>query len=84
MDFFVYDLTFIKLREVSVGYNLPVNKWSFLKWANKATLSLTARNPVLIYAKTNDFDPSEISDISGERGQMPGTRGWGFNLKFGF
>ncbi|MBI3138964.1 MAG: SusC/RagA family TonB-linked outer membrane protein [Sphingobacteriales bacterium] len=84
MDFFVYDLTFIKLREVSVGYNLPVNKWSFLKWANKATVSLTARNPVLIYAKTNDFDPSEISDVSGERGNMPGTRGWGINLKFGF
>ncbi|MBI5373097.1 MAG: SusC/RagA family TonB-linked outer membrane protein [Sphingobacteriales bacterium] len=83
MDFFVYDLTFIKLREVSIGYNLPINKWSFLKWANKATVSLTARNPVLIYAKTNDFDPSEISDVSGERGNMPGTRGWGINLKFG-
>lgn len=81
MDFYVYDLTFIKLREVSLGYNLPVNKWGFLKWATKANISLTARNPVLIYAKTNDFDPSEISDVSGERGQMPGTRGWGVNLR---
>ncbi len=84
MDFFVYDLTFIKLREVSLGYNLPVSKISFLNWATKASFSLTARNPVLIYAKTNDFDPSEISNLSGERGNMPGTRGWGFNLKFGF
>lgn len=83
MDFFVYDLTFIKLREVSIGYNLPVNKWGFLKWANRAVISVTANNPVLIYAKTNDFDPSEISNLSGERGNMPGTRGFGFNLKFG-
>jgi hypothetical protein len=83
MDFFVYDLTFIKLREVSIGYNLPVNKINFLKWATKVSLSLTARNPILIYAKTNDFDPSEISNVSGERGNMPGTRGLGFNLKIG-
>jgi len=85
MDFFIYDLTFVKLREVSIGYNLPIDKWGFTrKWANKAVLSLTARNPVLIYAKTEDFDPSEISNLSGERGNMPGTRGFGVNLKLGF
>ncbi|MGQ0740454.1 MAG: SusC/RagA family TonB-linked outer membrane protein [Bacteroidota bacterium] len=84
-DSYVFDLTFVKLREVSLGYNLPVDKWGFTKkWANKAVLSLTARNPVLIYAKTEDFDPSEISNLSGERGNMPGTRGFGVNLKLGF
>ncbi len=83
-DDFVYDLTFVKLREVSLGYNLPVDKWGFTKkWANRAVLSLTSRNLVLIYAKTKDFDPSEISNVSGERGNLPGTRGWGVNLKLG-
>ena len=82
-DPYVYDLTFVKLREVSFGYTLPVQKWGF-KWAQKAVLSLVARNPILIYAKTADFDPSEIANISGESGNMPGTRGWGVNLKLGF
>ena len=82
-DPYVYDLTFVKLREVSLGYTLPVQKWGF-KWAQKAVLSLVARNPILIYAKTADFDPSEIANISGESGNMPGTRGWGVNLKLGF
>lgn len=83
-DEFVYDLTFVKLREFSVGYNLPVNKIGIGKWANSATLNLVARNPLLIYAKTKDLDPSEISSISGERGNFPGTRGFGFNLRVGF
>jgi TonB-linked SusC/RagA family outer membrane protein len=82
-DPFVYDLTFVKLRELSLGYTLPVQKWGF-KWAQKAVLSVVARNPILIYAKTADFDPSEIANISGESGNMPGTRGWGVNLKLGF
>jgi len=84
-DPYVYDLTFVKLREVSLGYSLPVSKWNFTrKWAIRAVLSVTARNPVLIYAKTDDFDPSEISTLSGEAGNLPGTRGFGVNLKLGF
>ncbi len=84
-DPYVYDLTFVKLREVSLGYSLPIEKWGFTKkWARQAVLSLTARNPVLIYAKTDDFDPSEISNLSGEAGNLPGTRGFGVNLKLGF
>jgi hypothetical protein len=84
MDEFVYDLTFVKLRELSIGYNLPVDKIGIGRWANRATLSLVARNPVLIYATTPDFDPSEIANLSGETGQFPGTRSFGFNLRVGF
>jgi hypothetical protein len=83
-DDYVYDLTFIKLRELSIGYNIPVNKLKIGNWAQRATVSLVARNPVLIYAETADFDPSEISNVSGERGNFPGTRGFGINLKVGF
>ncbi|MES2646640.1 MAG: SusC/RagA family TonB-linked outer membrane protein [Bacteroidota bacterium] len=80
-DPYVYDLTFVKLREVSIGYNIPVKKLGIDKWMNKAVFSVVARNPILIYAKTKDFDPAEISASSGESGQYPGTRGFGFNLK---
>ena len=80
----IFDLTYVKLREVSIGYNIPVNKLSMGKWVKKANFSLVASNALLIYAKTKDFDPSEISARSGEGGQFPGFRGIGVNLKLGF
>jgi hypothetical protein len=84
-DEFVYNLTFVKLRELSIGYEIPVSRMGNLgKVMNRAVFSLVARNPFLIYAQTRDFDPSEISRIGGERGQFPGTRGFGFNLRVGF
>jgi TonB-linked SusC/RagA family outer membrane protein len=84
-DEFVYDLTFVKLRELSIGYQIPINKIGGLsKIVNRATFSLVGRNLWLIHAKTKDFDPSEISNISGETGNLPGTRGIGFNLRVGF
>lgn len=83
-DDYVYDLTFVKLREVSIGYHIPVKKLGFGKYVQNATFSIVARNPVLIYAKTKDFDPSEVSANSGETAQLPGTRGFGFNLRVGF
>lgn len=84
MDDYVYDLTYVKLREVSIGYYLPVEKMGLSKVINKAQFSIVARNPVLIYAQTKDFDPSELSGVANENGQYPGTRGFGFNLKVGF
>jgi len=83
-DDYIYDLTFVKLREVSFGYNIPLNKIGLEKYLQRANLSIVARNPLLIYAKTKDFDPSEISAVVGESGQFPGTRGLGFNLTVGF
>lgn len=84
-DPYVYDLTFVKLREISLGYKLPVEKWGFTrKWAQRAELSFVSRNLILIYATTDDFDPSEISNLSGEAGNLPGTRGFGVNLRIGF
>ena len=81
---FIYDLTFVKLRELSIGYKIPVSKFGVGKYLRNATFSIVARNPWLIYAKTKDFDPSEITAIYGEDGQFPGTRSLGFNLKLGF
>jgi hypothetical protein len=84
-DDFIYDLTFVKLRELSLGYKLPLQKWGNIsKHVQSASISLVARNPWLIYATTRDFDPSEISNTYGENGQFPGTRSFGFNLRLGF
>ncbi len=80
----VYDLSYVKMREFSIGYRLPMDRINIGKYIKSATFSVIARNPWLIYSKTKDFDPSEISGISGEDGQFPGTRSLGFNLKLGF
>ena len=81
----IFDLTFLKLREVSVGYNIPINKLGNVKkYVKRANFSIIGNNLWLIYAKTRDFDPSEISAQSGEGGQFPGLRGIGANLKISF
>lgn len=81
---FIYDLTFVKLREFSVGYKLPISRMGLSKYIQNATFSVIARNPWLIYSKAKDFDASEISNTYGEDGQLPGTRSLGVNLRIGF
>lgn len=82
---FVHDLTFVKLREVSVGYNIPVKKIGGIsKYVQGARFSVISRNPWLIYSDSKNFDPSEISNIYGEDGQLPGTRSLGVNLSIRF
>jgi len=49
-----------------------------------ARFELTGRNLWLMYAKSKDFDPSEITATEGETAQYPGTRGIGFNLRVTF
>ena len=83
-DFSVHDLTYVKLRELSIGYDLPLQKLGLGKYIQGATISLVSQNPWLIYAKTKDFDPSEIARAAGEQGQFPGIRSFGANLKLNF
>jgi len=82
---FVYDMTFVKLRELSFGYKLPLQRMGGInKYVKNATFSIVARNPWLIYSKVKGFDPSELSDVTGESANFPGTRSLGVNLKLGF
>ena len=82
-DMSIFDASYIKVREVSLGYTFPVSKWGW-KWIKRANVSVVARNPWLIWASNPDFDPSEISQTYGEAGQLPGVRSYGVNFKFGF
>jgi hypothetical protein len=54
------------------------------KYIQSAQFSLVSQNPWLIYSKTKDYDPSEISQAGGEAGQFPGIRSFGANLKLNF
>jgi TonB-linked SusC/RagA family outer membrane protein len=82
---FIHDLTYVKIREASLAYRIPVNKIGNLsKYVQGASLSLIARNPWIIYRDAKNFDPSEISGVQGEDGQLPSTRSLGASLKFIF
>ncbi len=80
----IYDLTYVKLRELSLSYDLPVSKLFKKVRVNGISFSVVGRNVLMLYAKVHDFDPSEISQVQGEDGQLPGTRSVGFNFKLNF
>lgn len=83
-DDYIYDLTFVKLRELSIGYRIPTAKLGISKYIKSAKFAVVGRDLWLLYAKTKDFDPSQISAVTGEQSQLPGTRGIGFNLSLSF
>jgi TonB-linked SusC/RagA family outer membrane protein len=84
-DQHIYDLTFVKLREVNFGYRIPVQNIGGLgKVFTSASVSVIGRNLWLLNSGARDFDPSEISGGFGENGQFPSLRSYGFNLKLGF
>jgi TonB-linked SusC/RagA family outer membrane protein len=84
-DPYIYDLSYIKLRELSIGYDLPIEKMGQLgRYVQAINISLVAQNPWLIFSKSKDIDPSEVSGVAGEQGQFPGIRSWGANLKVNF
>jgi TonB-linked SusC/RagA family outer membrane protein len=82
---YTYDATYIKLREVSVGYNLP-KKWFGSIPVQSARFSLVSQNPWLIYtkARVKGIDPSQLQTSFYEGGQLPATRTLGFNLNLTF
>jgi len=55
-DKFIYDGSFIKLRQIIISYNIPVNGLKFAK-LQSASISFVARNLATFYKQTKDFDP---------------------------
>ncbi|QHT71928.1 SusC/RagA family TonB-linked outer membrane protein [Rhodocytophaga rosea] len=82
-DLFVYDGSFIKLRQVILSYNLPVSYIKFIR-IQSASLSLVGRNLAILYSHATNSDP-ESSYTSGngqglEALSIPRTRSYGLNL----
>jgi len=84
-ELFMISASYLKLREVRLGYNLPskvLARTGFLKSAN---LGLVVGNAWLIAApgKKYGVDPSEIENFWQEGGQLPSSRTIGLNLRVG-
>jgi hypothetical protein len=83
-----YDASFIKLRELSIGYNLPKAWISKIKMSN-ARISAVGRNLWIIYQKTpRGIDPEAALNAGNgqgmESGSLPPTTTFGFDIKISF
>lgn len=88
---FMYDASYVKMREIRLGFNMPTNAAQLVR-AKSVNFSTFVTNPWLIYAKSKSFgiDPSELEgDFNNsipwtEGGQLGQTRQVGASLKFTF
>jgi TonB-linked SusC/RagA family outer membrane protein len=87
-DYWIYDGSFVKLRQLVFGYNFPR---SLLERTpiNNLGLSFVARNLWVIHKSIDNVDPeSAYSSNGGAQGleyfALPAIRSYGFNLRVGF
>lgn len=85
---FVYDASFIKLRELSLSYTFPKSMLSSLKVVKGLSVSLIARNLWTIMKHTPNIDPESAVNASNGQGLelngYPATRNIGFNVNVKF
>jgi TonB-linked SusC/RagA family outer membrane protein len=85
---YVYDQTFLMLRELSLSYSIPKNliKNTFIQ---SASVGIIGRNLGFLYKKMDNFDPiSSYSTSNFAQGMLyftlPTTRSIGFNVNIKF
>lgn len=85
---YIYDASYVKLRELSLGYSVPDSFLKRLNWGVKrASISFVAQNPWLIYSAVPNIDPSEMGAATEgyiEGGQAASVRSYGFTVNLTF
>ena len=85
---FVYDASFIKLRELSLTYNFPKNLLAKQRVFKGISVSLVARNLWTILKYTDNIDPeSSINNTNGQGLELNGypySRNIGLNVNLKF
>jgi len=84
---FVYDASFVKLRQVVIGYNLPT-RWFGRLGVQGANVSLVARNLAVLSKHTPNIDPESNYNNSVAQGLelagVPPFRSFGLNINLKF
>jgi TonB-linked SusC/RagA family outer membrane protein len=81
----MYDASFVKLRELQMGYNIPDKVWGKLPFRG-VHVSLVGRN-LLLWDRVPHVDPENMSYAGGtalpgiENMAIPSTRSYGINLR---
>lgn len=83
----IYSSSFVKLREVRLGYDLP-SEWLHRIGFTGATVTLVGRNLWIIHKNVPNVDPETAFNTGNGQGlehlSLPGTRSYGINLNFKF
>jgi hypothetical protein len=84
---FIYDASFIKLRQITLGYQLPKKLLSKTPVQN-LTVSFVARNLAILKKNVPNIDPESSYTSSNSQGLdyfgFPATRTYGFNIRANF
>ncbi|MBB5635892.1 TonB-linked SusC/RagA family outer membrane protein [Pedobacter cryoconitis] len=83
----VYSATYIKLREIKLGYTLP-SQWIKSIGLQSATISAVGRNLFILHKNVPNIDPESAFNTGNGQGLedlgLPTVRTMGFNLNFKF
>jgi hypothetical protein len=85
----LYDGTYVKLRQLTLSYSLPKSFISKIK-LRELDLSVFARNVAILYKKSENFDPevsnrdASLSSQGSEFASNPSARNIGFRVKLTF
>ncbi len=86
-DLYAYSGTNLRLREVALGYSIPVDFVKKSGFIQSAKLSLVGRN-LYFFKRDAPFDPEIATAVSNRGGieyaSLPSTRNIGLNLKLSF
>ena len=84
---FIYDASYVKLRQVTLGYSFPRALLSRTPFTN-LMLSFVGRNLAILHKNVDNIDPESSYTNSNAQGLdyfgMPATRTYGFNLRVTF
>lgn len=92
-EMYVFDGSFLKLREAYVSYNLPKHLYSRIKGIKRANISITGTNLALLWvhkSNTMRLDPeaggvsSDSRGVGFEQATVPNSRSIGLKLGFTF
>jgi hypothetical protein len=85
---FVFDASYVKLREVALSYSLPKSLIARIHPIKAVDFSLTGRNLWIIHKNLKYADPEDgmsSGNIQGyQSGAYPSTRVFGFNVRLRF
>ncbi|MEI6141939.1 MAG: SusC/RagA family TonB-linked outer membrane protein [Mariniphaga sp.] len=83
----IFDASFVKFRELSIGYNLP-KEWAKVIKAESVNISLIGRDLWIIHKNAPDIDPETANNTGNAQGlenlQLPTTRSYGFSVNLNF
>jgi TonB-linked SusC/RagA family outer membrane protein len=84
---FIYDGSFAKLRQLTLGYSLP-KSWLSKTPINSLSVSFVGRNLAILFKNVDNIDPESAYSSGNAQGLdyfgMPSTRSFGFNLNASF